>query len=591
MRLTILSLVLLAATGGAAHAQAVPTALQKTAAGGWQLLRGGKPFVVKGVGGGQNLSQLKAAGGNTIRTWGVDDNTQKLLDDAQKNGLAVVLGIWLGHERHGFDYNDSEKVSAQLDAVRKAVEKYKDHPAVLAWGLGNEMESGGKNAAIWSHIESCAALIKRLDKNHPTLTVTADLGGESVKNYHRLCPSLDIAGLNSYGGAASILERYRKAGGTRPVLITEFGPLGPWEVGKTSWGAPKEPTSTEKAAFYEKSFQAISSDSLSVGTLAFLWGNKMEQTPTWFGMFLSGGEKTASVDTMTRLWSGKAPADLCPTIAPLTLSAEEFEPGASLPATITATDPEGKPLRYAWELRSEQDKPGSGGDAEPETKALKEAVAGEGKSVKVTLPKTPGAYRLFVYVRDPAGNAATANVPVRVKGEAPAPTSGGEKLPFVLYADKSGSPVFVPSGWMGNAAAITLDEGWTKAPHAGATCIKVTFGPSETWGGVVWQSPAEDWGDKPGGVNLSGAKKLTFWAKGDFGGETISVKFGILGKDKKFFDTATGELPEFALTSLWKKYEIPVEGKDLSRIKTGFLWTVASARKKLTFYFDDIRFE
>ena len=45
------------------------------------------------------------------------------------------------------------------------------------------------------------------------MTVIAELGGEKVKNLHRLCPDIDIVGINSYGGAASVPQRYRKAGG------------------------------------------------------------------------------------------------------------------------------------------------------------------------------------------------------------------------------------------------------------------------------------------------------------------------------------------------------------------------------------------
>jgi hypothetical protein len=52
-------------------------------------------------------------------------------------------------------------------------------------------------------------------------------------------------------------------------------------------------------------------------------------------------------------------------------------------------------------------------------------------------------------------------------------------------------------------------------------------------GGVVWQSPAGDWGEKPGGWNLTGAKRLVFKARGAKGGETLGFQFGLLGKDKR----------------------------------------------------------
>jgi hypothetical protein len=75
-------------------------------------------------------------------------------------------------------------------------------------------------------------------------------------------------------------------------VITEFGPPGPWEVRKTSWGAPVEPTSTEKAKIYLRNHSgAIAAESAQcLGSYAFLWGHKQEATATWFGMFLPSGE-------------------------------------------------------------------------------------------------------------------------------------------------------------------------------------------------------------------------------------------------------------------------------------------------------------
>ena len=61
----------LVAVGGSASAAAVKVQLVKTG-GGWQLLRGGKPYFIKGAGGSYSLGALKAAGGNSGRTWGAD---------------------------------------------------------------------------------------------------------------------------------------------------------------------------------------------------------------------------------------------------------------------------------------------------------------------------------------------------------------------------------------------------------------------------------------------------------------------------------------------------------------------------------------
>ncbi len=121
--------------------------------------------------------------------------------------------------------------------------------------------------------------------------------------------------------------------------------------------------------------------------------------------------------------------------------------------------------------------------------------------------------------------------------------------------------------------------------------MRCDFEADNGWGGVVWQNPAGDWGDRGGGYDLTGAKKLTFWARGENGGEAVTFLYGTIGKPKKFHDTATGKLDKVSLTNDWQRYEIDVAGKDLTRIKTGFVWTLASGGKPITFYLDDVRWE
>ena len=284
---------------------------------GWQLTRDGQPYLIKGVGGDKQLDKLKAAGGNSIRTWSAE-KLEPILDEAHKLGLTVTVGLWLGHERHGFDYNNADQVASQAEAVRQTITQFKDHPAVLMWGLGNEMEgyAAGDNAAIWLAINNLAVMAKKLDPNHPTMTVVAEIGGQRVQNIHRLCPDIDVVGINSYGGGPSIPTRYREAGGTKPYVLTEFGPAGMWEVKKNDWGAAPEPTSTEKAASYRATYESnfLAAKDLCLGSYAFLWGQKQEATATWFGLLLPDGSRLEAVDTLTELWTGKPPVSPCPQI-------------------------------------------------------------------------------------------------------------------------------------------------------------------------------------------------------------------------------------------------------------------------------------
>ena len=52
---------------------------------------------------------------------------------------------------------------------------------------------------------------------------------------------------------------------------------------------------------------------------------------------------------------------------------------------------------------------------------------------------------------------------------------------------------------MGDAKAIKIDPAEANRPHSGKTCVRCEFTADKGWGGVVWQSPENDWGDRAGG--------------------------------------------------------------------------------------------
>jgi hypothetical protein len=101
---------------------------------GYQLMRGGEPYVIKGAGMGvDDIRRFAAHGGNSIRNWTTSSeyqDPQSLLDSAHEHGVTVALGLPMRAERHGFDYDDSDAVAKQLEAFREDVIKYRDHPAL-----------------------------------------------------------------------------------------------------------------------------------------------------------------------------------------------------------------------------------------------------------------------------------------------------------------------------------------------------------------------------------------------------------------------------------------------------------------------------
>ena len=167
-----------------------------------------------------------------------------------------------------------------------------------------------------------------------------------------------------------------------------------------------------------------------------------------------------------------------------------------------------------------------------------------------------------------------------------------KKLPLIIYddADSTKSRPYVPSGWMGNHEVIDFNDAWKKMPHKGTTCIRVRCGMSRSWLGIVWQSPAGDWGEEEGGYDLSSARQLSFWARGEVGGENLEFKYGILRDDQPYPDTTGSKGITVSLNKYWRQYVIPLAG-DKRCIKTGFVWVIESCDEGFTFYLDDIQFD
>jgi len=571
------------------RADPVPVELRQVD-GKWQLLRDGQPYAIRGAAGDGPLDRLAAAGANSIRTWSTD-NVGPILDEAHALGMTVTVGIYLGHARHGFDYGDKVQVQEQLARAREAVLRYKDHPALLLWGVGNEMEGmeSGDDPQIWAAVNDIAAMIKELDPHHPTMTVTAEIGGGRIAMVHKHSPAIDIHGINSYGGAPSVAERMREGGATKPYVITEFGPAGPWEVPKTAWGAPNEQTSTQKADFYRRSYQQsiLDNPEMALGAYAFLWGAKMEGTATWFGMMLDDGSRLGAIDVMQELWSGAVPADLAPTIEPVTVdAATQVDPGTEIVATTSVADPEGEQVALRWVLRPESGDYLTGGDFRPALPDIEGAVLeATGGTARVRMPDEPGGYRLYAYASDPAGNAATANIPLLVKGE---PRT---RMPVSVYEDSFEDMPWVPSGVMGNAKSLTLDGDWSESVYAGSSAIRMRYTGRRGWVGVAWQHPPGNWGDEDGGFDLTGASALEFWARGESGGEKASFGVGLLDKKTAHPDSVIVKTRMIELGSEWKKYRIGFgEGDDLSSLKVGFVVTLEGQRSPVTVYLDSIRF-
>jgi hypothetical protein len=395
--------------------------------GRWQMYVNRQPFYIKGAGlefGDQE--KLAAVGGNSFRTWRATngrESGQQVLDRALKNGLFVTMGLDVERERHGFDYSDSNNVAKQLADIKAQVLQLKDHPALLMWDIGNELNLNSRNPKVWDAVNDISKMIHQIDPNHPTATSLAGISRDLVDEIKRRAPDLDLLCFQSYADIVHLPRELKNSGWTGPYAVTEWGATGHWECGKTAWGAPIEDNSSVKASLYFQRYQiAIAADTNHcLGAYVFLWGQKQERTPTWYGMFLATGEATEAVDVMEYLWTGHWPEIRSPQLQGFWLAGKTAQENVHLisgqryAAKVLAQSPAQAPLAYTWEIMEESGAKTTGGDFEAEPQHLPGLIthSADGLS-QVQAPERAGAYRLFVYVNDQHGKAAYANLPFYV---------------------------------------------------------------------------------------------------------------------------------------------------------------------------------
>lgn len=390
-------------------------------AGSYQLIRGGKPYFIKGAAGVQYYNQVHLAGGNSVRLWSTD-YAEPLLLEAQRQGLTVTLGLWMPHVGGGFDYHDRASVAALMADLRQQVIKYRASPALLLWSVGNELNLGIVDPNVYQVVNEVARMIHELDPFHPVTTVL-DNSLNLVYAVRKLSPEIDLLSINTFAGLSQLALDLKRLKWTKPYIVSEFGAKGFWESGTTVWGAPLEQTSTEKAAFIRERYQqTIVADSTHcLGSYVFYWGQKQEMTSTWFSLLSGAGEKTQMVDVMYELWSHRQPENAAPQINLFELAGKSkvknllLQVDKSYFAHIVVSDPDGDSLTTHWQILPEGTthySVSAGDDSPPEP------VPGSTKQVRgvgtwVSMPRTVGYYRLYVTVSDGHGSIATANQPFR----------------------------------------------------------------------------------------------------------------------------------------------------------------------------------
>ena len=393
-------------------------------------------FNIKGIGFNYeyraDFENLKKTGANAIRTWSTK-NADTILAAAEKFDLKVALGINIGKELWGFDYNDSVAVKKQYARVTKIIDQYKNHPNLLCWVVGNELnllfdENGGLkdvNPKVYEAMSTIVDYIHKNDPNHPVTMTFAGVIPEHLKVALDKIPQLDIVSVQVYADLENVEERMKATGISKPYMITEFGPKGFWEMPKTIWNREIEESSGPKIDGILKRIQKGILENTSgqcLGGFAFVWGQKHERTPTWYGMHHEDGKQTAYVDMLTKLWTGKFPKNRAPIVDSLLLNKQKATDNIHLKTSTTyttkvfASDPDNNELSYTWEIAKEVEKRSQGGEKEIKPARIPvEIIKNENGEFTFITPNEAGEYRILVYVYDGKNKAGNANIPFLIK--------------------------------------------------------------------------------------------------------------------------------------------------------------------------------
>lgn len=532
----------------------------------WSLEVDGNPFDVKGVTFGYNdpseygyhFRKLKSMGVNTIRTWGTDENTRTLLDSAHAEGIKVMVGIWMRHGRPGMEADDSfnyltdEKGKQEMfDQAIVTVRRYKNHPAVLFWGIGNEVylniATDAEKRVYSQLLEQICKEVNKLDGAHPIVSVEAWTFGLDWWNQN--VPSIDIYGINTYGAGANIIEdEIKKKGINKPYVITEFGVQGEWDAQKDQNGISVEPSDQQKYDAIAMGYHEwIASKPSNIGGYIFHYADGKDFIAPWLFTHYKGMTRP-QFWAIREAYTGQAPRNRTPNIESFELPDESFKSNVWIPVDLSASDFEKEELTVSFSYNQR-----TGSRKRRDQIVELESRGSFEQGFEILTPKENGPIKVYVEVRDEYNNVGIASTSIIM--EDPNATKKylvpKAALPFYVYKDGKEQP-YVPSGYMGNIEAISVDLNHKREVYSGESSIEITYQANSEWYGVGFVDPPNDWGEMLGGFDLTGAETFSFWAKSDSRNLKATIGFGLIDKDKPFPDTAK-KSKEIYLTKKWKK--------------------------------------
>jgi hypothetical protein len=394
----------------------------------YTLYRNGKPFFIKGAVGNHHIDQLAACGANTISTWDTI-YFESVLNEAARYNMAVIAGLDIPGGEYLDFYKDPAKTEQLYQKYSYLVDKYKNHPALLAWCLGNELKMPFASDAspFYKTYNRLLQMMHQQDADHPITTTIINYQKGSILNLNWKIRGIDFISINTYNRIKEINEQLSlvKPLWNGPFMIAEWSPNGGWESETTVWQAPIENTSTKKAEQYLEFYKKYlpHNNPRFLGSMAFYWGNRQEYTHTWYSIFSDDNIPTEVKEVLKDCWMDTSTQHQSVKIKFMlldSLGARDniiLRPASDHSANLVLDDKQAKEaLRFHWQIKKEDwfywgrtynnfKKP------PPETNLLKDSTS---QHTRFVTPTKEGPYRIYITVYDNKGYCATANTPFYV---------------------------------------------------------------------------------------------------------------------------------------------------------------------------------
>lgn len=390
-----------------------------------------KTFQIKGVCGDSDLDRLSGLGVNTVRGYTIQtpDIVREKLDHAHRLGMKMVVSEWMPNQGKnknrdgvvwGFDYD--AKGDEMVENLIHKVEAIGDHPAILMWGLGNEVHLDEPYLRVVNRMSE--AIHERFPHHLTSLTVV-NAKEPAIAAIKKFAPDIDVLGVQSYSrGAVRGSIKKTEALWGKPFYMSEFNTNGPWNFPNTEWGVSLDEPVTKKVGDLKDCYAAIDASPLCLGSTIFIWGHATAYRPTYFSLLLDpdpNGQSqkgaydhlmiTPQAEVMIEHFTGKPiRGNRAPVLSKLEFEGGEksklAKPDEPLTVRFAAEDPNGDKVEFVtWILDS---------SARKTTRVGGPFYQKSSQSTVIPAPSAPGEYLLLVYAQDNKGGASASSLAFKV---------------------------------------------------------------------------------------------------------------------------------------------------------------------------------